>query len=120
VPVSTLKSSPARCPALPLPCGGPIAIRNTSVGFVEHRDLTVETDRGAGYQRFPGGDARAVHRMARRKIVAAIENDIGRRNKAGELIGSHPRRNGLYPHFRIDRVQARFRGVDLGRPDIGG
>ena len=79
------------------------------VARVEHGDLSVEADRGAGDQRLSGGDAGAVHGVARREVVAAVDDDVGALDQSGELAGRDARPDRFDAHVRVDRRKTRLR-----------
>jgi hypothetical protein len=51
---------------------------------VVNADLAIETDGGAGNQRFFVMDAGAVDGVARRKIIGAVQHDVGSRHQLVE------------------------------------
>ena len=61
-----------------------VVARGVGVSHVEHRDLPIEADGGAGHQRLAGAHARGVDRMPRGEIVGTVEHHIRRRHQRHE------------------------------------
>src|SRR3546814_13196279 len=73
-----------------------------------------EADRRARHQRLARTHARGIDREADRKIVSAIEHDVGVTNSGQTVIGTE----GLDLDLAIERHQLRGGGIRLGTANI--
>ena len=87
---------------------------------IEYRNLSVELYRRARHQRLAQLQTNAVDRIARVKIIAAIQHYIRLHYQIAQLrfVGAHRQRNAF--DFRIDVVQRGSCRTDLGLTDRRG
>ena len=84
---------------------------------IEYGCQARELDGSTGHQGFMVSKTGNVDCVARGKVVAAIEDYIGRRDQAVELQSIGAQRNFHADGFGIDLGYRKTRGGDLGEPD---
>jgi hypothetical protein len=72
---------------------------------VEHGHLPIEANRSAGDKRFPMQEARTIYRVARREVIAAVENHIGLGGKLRNSVFTEALSECDHPDLRIDRSE---------------
>ena len=77
--------------------------------------MRVEANCGAGDERFLGGDAGAVERMARGEVIRAVEDHVSVLHQFGEILYPLVERHDF--DVGVDRLQRGLRGFDLDRAD---
>lgn len=87
---------------------------------VENRDLSVESDRGPGYQRFCAANAGSIDRVARCKVVAAVQDDRCGSDFSIEPLAVQTRLQRDHIDVRIDQVKGIAARFDLRSPDRRG
>src|SRR5690606_499249 len=87
---------------------------------IEHADLTLQPDGGAGDQRLAQGNAGGIQRLAGGEVVGAVENQIDPGHGLAQLFAEQPLVQLMDTHLRVERGQPRGRGVGLGSVQISG
>ena len=82
--------------------------------------MAVETHSGAGDQRFAVPDAGPIHRMARGKIIATVQDYVGAFDRLIQGITFKSCGDGLNQRFSIETRERFARGIDLGCPNAAG